>query len=122
MRRPLAGIVALLAVGVAVPAQAQLLEAARSGDFDRVRTLAASGADVNEARGDGMTALHLAAEAGQARVVATLVSEGASVEAGTRIGGYTPLHLAARGGHAGIVSALLEGKGRTPTQSRRRAG
>ena len=66
------------------------------------------GADVNAARGDGITALHLAAEQGDVEAVQALIDAGADVGAGTRIGRYTPLHLAARGGHGVVVTLLLE--------------
>ena len=87
----------------------RLLEAARAGAAEVVRALAGDGADVNAARGDGMTALHFAAERGHAEVARTLIAAGAAVDAGTRIGRYAPLHVAARGGHGPVVALLLEG-------------
>jgi len=100
---------------MAVPAAAEgrslgndLLEAARTGDAAAVRALLQTGAEVNAARGDGITALHLAAEHGHAEVVRTLLDAGAALERGTRIGHYTPLHLAARGGHGEVVALLLD--------------
>ena len=90
-----------------------LLEAARAGDAAAVRALLQTGAEVNAARGDGITALHLAAEHGHAEAARTLLDAGAAVERGTRIGHYTPLHLAARGGHGDVV-ALLLGAGADP--------
>jgi len=86
----------------------RLLEAARGGDVDVVRALVGDGADVNAARGDGMTALHFAAESGRAEVARVLLEAGAAVDAGTRIGRYAPLHMAARGGHGPVVALLLE--------------
>ena len=86
----------------------RLLEAARDGAAEVVRALVADGADVNAARGDGMTALHFAAERGHAAVARALLDAGAAVDAGTRIGRYAPLHLAARGGHGPVVALLLE--------------
>ena len=93
--------------GPVAPASGALLEAARGGDAGAVRGLLARGADVNRAAGDGMTALHWAAERGQRDVVALLLAAGAQPSAVTRLGGYQPLHLAARGGHADVVTALL---------------
>ncbi len=72
------------------------------------QTVLRPGADVNEARGDGITALHLAAEQGDVEAVQALLGAGADVGAGTRIGRYTPLHLAARGGHGAVVTLLLD--------------
>ena len=100
------GVAALCAA--AFPTQGQLIDAARNGDLEAVRSLTAEGADPNAVQGDGMTALHWAAERGHAQVADLLLSAGAAVEAKTRIGDYTPLHLAARGGHGPIVSALLD--------------
>ena len=62
------------------------------GDKDAVRALLKQGADVNAAQGDGMTALHWAARAGDAEMAQMLVYAGANVKATTRLGGYTPLH------------------------------
>lgn len=84
-----------------------LIEAARDGDVQAVLDLLASGADPDAATGDGMTALHWAAERDQPRVAGVLLDAGATVNPGTRIGGYTPLHLASRRGHTGMVRTLL---------------
>ena len=86
----------------------RLLAAVRDGEVEVVRSLLEEGADVNAARGDGLTALHLAAEGGRQAVAEALMAAGAAVDAGTRIGGYTPLHVAARGGHGAVVLRLLE--------------
>ena len=83
-------------------------DAAQRGDLDAVRRLLQGGADVNTAQGDGMTALHWAAERGDEALGEVLIYAGARVDAGTRIGHYTPLHLAARGAHASVVTLLLE--------------
>ncbi len=90
------------------PSDSAIIEAARRGDAEAVRSLLDGGADVNTAQGDGMTALHWAAERGHAEVADLLLSAAADVEAKTRIGSYTPLHVASRGGHAPIVVRLLE--------------
>lgn len=84
-----------------------LLDAARDGDVRAVRELLASGVDPDAATGDGMTALHWAAERDQPGVAAVLLEAGAAVDPGTRIGGYTPLHLASRRGNVDMVRALL---------------
>jgi uncharacterized protein len=85
-------------------------DAAARGDLDTVRDLLRNGADVNSAQGDGMTALHWAAERGELELTEVLIYSGANVDAGTRIGHYTPLHLASREGHADVVAALLRSK------------
>ena len=101
------GLVAVLCAA-ALPTDGQLIDAARNGDVEAVRSLLAEGADVNTTPGDGMTALHWAAERSHVAVSDLLLSAGAAVEAKTRIGGYTPLHLASRSGNGPIVSALLD--------------
>ena len=93
---------------LAASADERLLAAARDGQVEIVRSLLEEGADVNAARGDGLTALHLAAEGGHLTVAEALVAAGAAVDAGTRIGGYTALHIAARAGHGAVVLHLLE--------------
>ena len=85
-----------------------VVEAARRGDVSALWELIAQGADVNESYGDGTTALHSAAMEGHVEAVRLLITAGANIEAGTRLGHYTPLHLASRNGHAVVVEALLE--------------
>src|SRR5690606_9511977 len=86
---------------------APLADAAMRGDLQEVRALLAAGADVNVAQGDGMTALHWAAELGDVEMAKMLIAAGANVRAVTRIGEFTPLHVAAEGGHADVAAALL---------------
>lgn len=87
--------------------QSPVADAAERGDSTRVRELLRAGADVNETQGDGMSALHWAAEYGDPEMAGMLIYAGAYVEAGTRIGGYTPLHIASRKGNAGIIKILI---------------
>src|SRR5262245_17039928 len=75
-------------------APASLVDAAMQGNKDAVRNLLKQGADVNTAQGDGMTALHWAAQKGDIELAKTLMYAGANVKAATRIGGYTPLLVA----------------------------
>jgi ankyrin repeat protein len=67
------------------------------------------GVDPHARYGDGTTALHEAAEAGDAPLVRALIAAEADVAATTRIGAYTPLHLAAAAGRSEAVRALLDG-------------
>ena len=92
----------------AAPSPSSVADAAMKGDRDAVRSLLKQGADVSAARGDGMTALHFAAERGDAVMTEMLVYAGANVSAVTRIGQYTPLHLASRAGNPAVVQALLK--------------
>ena len=98
-----------LSTGPSRPTNASpaVAEAARQGDLDRVRTLLAQRNDVNIPLGDGMTALHWAAERGDAAMASALLKAGAKVTPTTRNGGYTPLHIAARAGNGAVVQALL---------------
>ena len=91
----------------ALLADAPLADAARDGDLEQVRALIGTGADVNAAHGDGMTALHWAAERGSVEMVEVLIYAGANAKAVTRIGDYTPLHLAAKSGSADVLRALI---------------
>ncbi|MGE3190916.1 MAG: ankyrin repeat domain-containing protein, partial [Vicinamibacterales bacterium] len=98
----------MAALLAAAPSTTPVADAAMRGDRDAVRQLLQDGVDVNTAQGDGMTALHWAAQRGDTELAAMLLYAGADAAAVTRIGQYTPLHLAARSGNAGVVKALIE--------------
>ena len=83
-----------------------LADAAERHDVAAVRALLARAADVGAAQGDGMTALHWAAQHGDAELASLLLTAGAGVRATTRLGGYTPLHLASAGGSAAVIKTL----------------
>ena len=83
-------------------------DAAMHGDTEIVRSLLKEGADVNAAQGDGMTALHWAAENGDVALAEMLLYAGANVGAVTRLGDYTPLHLASKAGNAPVAATLLD--------------
>ena len=95
------------AVSSAPPVTAPVADAARRGDLAAVRALLAEGEDASAAHGDGMSALHWAAERGDAELAVALTQAGAAVASATRIGQYTPLHLAGAAGHAEVVALLL---------------
>ncbi len=92
----------------ASPPESPVADAAMRSDLETVRALVKQGADVNAAQGDGMTALHWAAQNGDVTLVEVLVYAGANPSAATRNGAYTPLHLAARAGNAQVAEALLQ--------------
>ena len=84
-----------------------VVTATRQGDLEALRALIEQGADVNQAEGDGMTALHWAAKMNDAAAAGLLIEAGATIDAGTRIGGHTPLHVASRSGSASVSRLLL---------------
>jgi len=103
-------VAALLTVSLgAAQSGSALTDAAMRGDKTAVSTLIKQGVDVGAAQGDGMTALHWAAERGDAEMAELLVYAGANVSAVTRIGLYTPLHLAAKAGSAPVAKVLVKG-------------
>ncbi len=114
VKKPGARVGSLGALGLAVllvalaPAESPVADAAMRGQTDMVRSLLSAGADVNAAHGDGMTALHWAAERGDAAIAEMLIYGGASVHGVTRIGQYTPLHLAGRSGSDRVVGLLVD--------------
>src|SRR3982750_251555 len=85
----------------------KVADAAMQADVATVRSLIASGEDVNGAQGDGMTALHWASRRGETDMVRMLLAAGANVRATTRLGNYTALILASEGGHAAVIEALV---------------
>ncbi len=102
-----AAIAAPSGIGGVLDPVPPLIEATRDGDLDRIRDLVRSGADVNAAEGDGMTALHWAAHLNHVETAEILIFAGARLEPRTRIGGYTPLLVAARIGSAEVIEVLL---------------
>ncbi|HEX6217627.1 MAG TPA: ankyrin repeat domain-containing protein [Vicinamibacterales bacterium] len=101
------GLALLLSASIITAQSSQIANAAMNGDTETVRALLKKGLDVNEAQGDGTTALHWAAMKGDAELTQMLLFAGANHRATTRLGAYTPLYLAAKGGHSAVVAALL---------------
>jgi len=104
----LIAVLALTAFLGATGPEAPVADAAMRGESATVASLIERGADVNAAQGDGMTALHWAANRADAELAAMLLEAGADPTATTRIGAYTPLHLASRTGNPTLVTALLD--------------
>ncbi|XP_066529696.1 GA-binding protein subunit beta-2a [Hoplias malabaricus] len=83
----------------------RLLEAARNGEDEEVRTLMANGAPFTT---DwlGTSPLHLAAQFGHCSTAEVLLRAGVSKDARTKVD-RTPLHVAATEGHELIVDLLI---------------
>lgn len=110
-KRTIATLALLLCSGGPALAQTSALaDAAMRRDEAAVRALLAQGADVNQAQGDGSTALHWAAYTSQPQIVRLLLAAGANVGATSRLGGLTPLMMAARAGDAVSVGLLVQAK------------
>jgi uncharacterized protein len=88
----------------------RIADAAARGDLAAVKALLQQRADVNGAQGDGMTALHWAADRGDEELARLVIAAGADVSAKTRLGGHTPLHIAAAGGRIAVARRLLDAK------------
>ena len=100
---------------VATAPKAPVADAAMRDDITAVRALIAHGAKVNAAQGDGMTALHWAAEHGDSAMTMVLLRAHANVKAVTRIGAYTPLHIASKAGSGGW---WMSGRSRVSAEGR----
>ena len=87
----------------------RLRSAAKKGHVCGVRALLEVGANPNSKDRGGKTALHWAAETGQARVCSALLDCPAFTEANAKTNvGRTALHHAAYKGHLHVVKALHE--------------
>jgi len=100
-------LIAVVAGGAVHASSADVADAAKAKDAAAVKALLKTGADVNAAQGDGMTALHWAAANGDAALTQMLLSAGGNIRATTRLGGITPLLMASQNGHAQVVATLL---------------
>lgn len=116
-----AALLVLLVATAATPPDSPVADAAMRGELDEVRELLRSGADVNAPQSDGLTALHWAADNGDAALAGVLIYAGANLAPLTRNDAYTPMHMAARGGHAEVIGQLVEA-GADPAVATSRTG
>jgi ankyrin repeat protein len=107
-----------------------LIEAAKNGEKDALRTLLQKGANVNAAEGDGSTALHWASYRDDVETADILIRAGAKVNAANDLG-VTALWTASQNGSEVMVRRLLEAganpnaallAGETPLMVASRAG
>ncbi|OAM05710.1 MAG: hypothetical protein TV41_06320 [Wolbachia endosymbiont of Dactylopius coccus] len=84
-----------------------LLDAARSGNLDKITDLLNSGANIEAKEKDGKTPLYLAAREGHLYAVKSLLNKGANIEA-IENDKWTPLHTAAYHGKLDVVKLLVE--------------
>jgi ankyrin repeat protein len=94
--------------GLAAAGDTRVADAAQQGNREAVRSLLKDKADVNGAQGDGMTALHWAANKDDLEMAKMLLAAGANPKAATRLGEITPLFMAATAGDAAMIDALLK--------------
>jgi len=104
----LAAVLVVLVAVSAVAADMRLADAAKTGDVEAVRTLLKQRANVNEAQGDGMTALHWAVYTNNLDIAKMLVQAGANVKATTRLDSATPLLMAAANANVDMMELLLK--------------
>lgn len=64
------------------------------------------GADINKAKTDGKTPLHIACEIGDAEMVLFLLQRGVDLESRAGVDGYTPLHLSTKGNFKECIEVL----------------
>ena len=84
-----------------------LIEAVKSQDIQRVRSLLKQKVSVNATEADGLTALHWAAQRNDVQLVELLLAAGANAKAENRYK-ITPLYLAAVNGNAVVMERLLK--------------
>jgi ankyrin repeat protein len=103
------GMTLLLVVPLMVMANSdmRLIDAAREGDLEAVKSLIKAEVNVNVKKGDGSTALHYAVHRNNLDLVSSLIKAGAEPGAANEYG-VTPLSLACTNRNIDIVKLLLE--------------
>jgi uncharacterized protein len=108
-------IMVLAASSFAINAQS-LLDAARKGDADQIKSFVRYKADINSTQADGTSALAWVVYHDDSSSVDLLLNKGADVNLANDLG-VTPLSLACENGNATIVSKLLQA-GADPNQAK----
>lgn len=128
------GLIKMVPLGLAVflmgAERPSLINAVKKSDREALRVLIKQGAHVNEAEGDGSTALHWASYRDDVESADLLIRAGAKVNAANDLGA-TPLWTACLNGSAAMVRRLLEAgaspnaallRGETPVMVASRSG
>ena len=102
---------AFLCLSLALPLCAKagdLHDAAQAGDVETVKTLLASGAEIDETDYLTGTALHIAVGQGHDGIVKVLIDHGADLDAKSELNGARALHMAADFDERAIIGLLLD--------------
>ncbi len=91
---------------IAAAADSRLVEAVRRGDMEAVRSLIGQSVDVNEAQGDGATALMWAAHRDDQEMIHLLLASAADAKAANEFG-ITAVSLACTNRNSSVVDQLL---------------
>ncbi len=97
-----------LLIATAAHAEVPLIDAARQGEVETVRTLLAEGADVTATNHYGATALTYAADNGNIEILRLLISKGADVNHTDTFYQWPAVTWAGFNGHSEAVKLLLE--------------
>jgi ankyrin repeat protein len=101
------GFALAFSVGADV-ADKDLMAAARAGDASMIKSLVASGVDINARDERGVSPLGTAAFHGHADAVRILLSLGAKQTGSEKEPGFSPLRIAISRNHIGVIRVLLE--------------
>ncbi len=105
--------VALVLSGIIIPTNSyacngeDLLQAARTGNLSKIRSLLEKGVDISYQDHNGQAALMVASSKGHKKVAQTLLSRGAKIDQKNN-DGYTALISASHSGHTEVVQMLLD--------------
>ena len=100
-------ILCLFLAAVAVMLEPPLIRASRKGDIEKVQALISMGVNLNRKDWRGRTALHIAAQYGNSRVMEELLNVGADIDT-VSDDGFSALEYAILEGNVEAVRVLTE--------------